>query len=179
VISTRATNCPRERETVYLHLAARTLDWTSLPDEPHPRDRALSRRRRTAGRDVLPRNQPPSRPYFEGGLDGNPKSEIRNPKEGRKPKTEGVEEDPPTRNPKPEGIPKTKTRTRQVRSLEHRPFGFRTSDFGLPSAFGFRASDLAAVPPSGRPRTQGKAQRPETPAPHQTSLQKWWGVTFA
>src|ERR1017187_7571801 len=83
-----------------------------------------------------------------GGQDGrNPRPEIRDPKEIR--------------------IPKTESRT-SIRRLESEPdyrvrtltFGFRPSDFGLPSALGFRISDFPSrYPPKPgicQPHLQGE-----------------------
>jgi hypothetical protein len=56
----------------------------------------------------------------------NPRSEIRGPKEDRNPKAEDG--------------------SAVLNFAARRPFGFRFSVFGFPSAFGFRFSDL---PPSG------------------------------
>jgi hypothetical protein len=62
----------------------------------------------------------------------SPKSEVRSPKEGRNPKSEGIISEPDRVS---FGL-----RTSDFGLLSD--FGFRISDFGFPSDFGFRISDF-------------------------------------
>jgi hypothetical protein len=59
---------------------------------------------------------------------GNPKPEIRRPKEARN--------------------PKAKDGSAVPNSATGHPFGFRVSAFGFPSDFGFRVSDFTLLPVS-------------------------------
>ena len=72
---------------------------------------------------------------------GNPKTEIRNPKEGRNPKAEWRSCEPGA----------WAARFGGFRPSNWRRSGFRISVFGFPSVFGFRFSDLGLRFPLQRP----------------------------
>jgi hypothetical protein len=148
---------PEGKDTLYLHLAARTFDWKSLPDDL---TREIEHFLATGGQLAVaffPETSAPSRPYTEEDLDGNPKSEIRNPKEYRKPSPERGKSEASNADP---------------------------SDFGLRISFGSRPSDFGPSHPQpgaikNREQPKQIPKDKKHKKPHQTRLQTWWGIQFA
>ncbi len=148
---------PEGKNTVYLHLAARTLAWTSLPDDL---TREIEHFLAAGGRlavTFFPEASQPRRPLFEEDRDENPRPEGRRPKQARNPKPDRSAPQAPAPAPS--------------------DFGLRTSDFLRPSAFGLRI---------WQPDAAVNAEKRKKPAKdridrrlHQTRLQTWWGLDFA
>jgi hypothetical protein len=148
---------PEGKDTVYLHLAARTLAWTSLPDDL---TREIEHFLAAGGRlavTFFPETSQPRRPFFEEDLDNNPRPEGRRPKEPRNPKPERTPPQPPASQPSDFG-PRTS-------------FGLRTSDFGLVH----RQPDVAGNAEKRKKSASSKKDRQL----HPTRLQTWWGLDFA
>src|SRR5208282_4345007 len=148
---------PEGKNTVYLHLAARTLAWTSLPDDL---TREIEHFLAAGGRlavTFFPETSQPRRPFFEEDLDNNPRPEGRRPKEAR--------------NPNPERT------APQASAPAPSDFGPRTSDSLRPSAFGLRIWQPDAA---GNTEKRKKSARDKVDRRlHQTRLQTWWGLDFA
>jgi hypothetical protein len=148
---------PEGKETIYLHLAARTPDWTSLPDDL---TREIEHFLAAGGRlavTFFPETSQPRRRFLDDEPGENPKPEGRRPKEGR--------------NPKPEGA------ASQASDAELSGFGLRASAFFRPSGFGLRNWQPYAARKADKPKKSPKDRQHRQP--HLTSLQKWWGVEFA